>query len=297
MTRHATQSEAGPDALPPSPGTKAQSAGTVARALAVLDCFAPSGGTVGVSELARRSGLPKSTTHRLLAVLVEFGLVERTLAGYRLGRRLAELARVSVGSRLPDLRDRILPHLQDLYELTHETVQLAVMSGTDVLVLERLHGHRAVAAPIRVGDRQSPHCTAAGKVLLAYATEEVQRCVLNSTLLPLTPATIISPNRLGEAIRQVKEHGVAFDHEELARGIVSVAAPVLGPNRTAIAAISVTGGIGRFRPHEVASAVRRTAHTASVAIRRAALGAQVTRRPGDPTSGRAAAAQQPVYVV
>src|SRR2546423_3003088 len=153
----------------------------VDKAFTVLEAWRHRGETLGSSELARRTGLPKSTTHRLLGMLEAADVVERLGNGYRLGTRLHRFSRVFAARYPHELRDVSLPFLQDLYELTHETVHLAVLDGTDVHCVEKVYGHRRSPVRSRV-DRVLPaHSTALGKALLAYSDATTQRRVLTST--------------------------------------------------------------------------------------------------------------------
>jgi len=125
---------------------------SVGKALTVLDVFLGEGTLLGVSQIAARAQLPKSTTHRLLAVLVEHGYVERVDARYRLGRAIFELGNMVSDCRPRSLRSIAMPYMTNLYEASHATVNLAVLDGSDVLYVEKIYGHRAVDLPSRVGD-------------------------------------------------------------------------------------------------------------------------------------------------
>jgi DNA-binding IclR family transcriptional regulator len=235
---------------------------SVGKAIALLEAFDRPGG-IGVSELSRSSGLPKSTAYRLLQILEEWQLIERSGRRYRLGSRLFEL-----GNRVPyctprSLRDVAHPFLEELYELSHETVHLAVINGTDVLYLEKLYGHNPVRSPSYIGGRVPAYSTALGKAMLAYSSKELVTRVLASQLQPRTPHTVVLPGLFLEQLRRAKDTGVAFDREEASIGLTCVAAPILDKQNQPVAAISISGATSRFRPDEYAAAVRRCA----VAIR------------------------------
>ena len=244
------------------------SLGAVEKAIVVLEAFAPAGGTLGVSELARRASIPKSTTHRLLAVLVEFGLVERRRGGYVLGQRLDDLANLSVDGRLTRLRERMLPFLQEVYERTNETVQLAALSGQSVLYLDKVCGHRSLNIPSRVGSRGPAHRSVVGLALLAHsrylaeADEPVRLHSVGEPGIARLPAALIAE------LRRIKEAGVAVGRHEVLEGATTVAAPVLGSERTAVCAISVTGPANRLESRGARLALRNVAHQASLAVRR-----------------------------
>jgi DNA-binding IclR family transcriptional regulator len=224
------------------------------RMFALLEAFRGSD-ELSLAELARRSGLPKTTAHRLVGLLVSEQILERRGNDYRLGLRLFELGELVPRKR--SLREAALPFLQDLFEATHETIHLAVLDGTDVVYLERISGHRKVKAPSAVGGRFPAHATGVGKALLAF-TPDAARTVLARPLLRVTPYTITAPNVLADELRRIAAAGVAFDREESTPGVSCVAAPVL-VGHEAVAALSVTGPSARMQPETLAPAVRTAA--------------------------------------
>jgi DNA-binding IclR family transcriptional regulator len=228
------------------------------RAVTLLRAFGADEPVLSLAELARRTGLPKPTVHRMAADLVELRLLDRVEAGYRLSGGLFELGmRASVERSLLELA---MPFLQDLYERTHETVHLGIAEGQEVVYVAKIGGHRQAASPSRPGGRMPMHCTAIGKVLLAYADPAVRTAVLGRPLERRTPHTIVAPGLLQRQLDAVLEKGVAFEQEESTVGLRCVAAPVLDPSgRQTVAAISVTGPVGRFRPEQHVAAVRAAA--------------------------------------
>ena len=171
---------------------------------------------LGLSELARRTGLAKATVHRLATELVTLDYLERSGTRFRLGCRLFEL-----GQRVPRpavLREAARPFMEDLLIATHETIHLAVRDGHEVLYVEKLAGRRRVAAPSRVAGRMPLHCTATGKAILAFSPPDVQARVLESRLARRTPFTITDPRALGAELRRVAHDGLAVEMEETRHG-------------------------------------------------------------------------------
>ncbi|MFF4316328.1 IclR family transcriptional regulator [Streptomyces sp. 900105755] len=234
------------------------------KAVALLDCFRPEGGAFRLTELAARSKLPKTTVFRLCADLVRLGLLERDADTYRLGGALFELG--SLVPRRHDLREAALPFLQDLFEATHETVHLGVREGHEVVYVERIHGHDALRLPSRIGGRLPLTCTGVGKALLAFSGAELVEEVLAAPLPRLTPHSITDPGRLRTAVEQAQVAGLAYEEEEAAPGVSCIAAPVFAGS-TAVAALSVAVPCGRFRPAQLAPAVRTAALGLSRALR------------------------------
>jgi DNA-binding IclR family transcriptional regulator len=231
------------------------------RALSIIDAFDYRDRDITLTELAHRAGLPKATAFRIINELVRWGALERSDRGYQLGVRMFIL-----GEKVPrqcNLRDIALPYLEDLYEATHENVNLGVLHGTDVLFLARVTGHQSSDVILRVGDTLPAHSTSIGKALLAYAPPEVVRQVMTDGLARLTPNTVVMPGVFLRQLRTIAERGYSINSEETHVGVVSVAAPVFGAENQAIAAISITGRSGRFNAHSLAPAVKTAATTLS----------------------------------
>lgn len=233
--------------------------------MALLDCFSPGGGSFRLTELARGAGLSKTTAFRLTGELVRLGLLERDGDTYRLGGRLFELG--SLVPRRSSLRETAVPYLQDLFEATRETVHLGIRDDHDVVYVERIHGHGAVQLPSRIGGRLPLTCTGVGKALLAFSEGELVDEVLAAPLRRLTSYSIDDPVLLRTVIEQVQASGIAYEEQEAADGISCIAAPVFAGRGIAVAAISLAVPRGRFRPAQLAPAVRTAALGLSRALR------------------------------
>lgn len=226
------------------------------KAALILDCLRTDGGAFRLAEITQRTGLAKTTAFRLCADLVRLGLLERHAEVYRLGGKLFELG--ALVPRRHDLRETALPFLQDLFEATRETVHLGVREGAEVVYVERIHGHEALALPSRIGGRLPLTCTSVGKALLAFSGAELLERVLSAPLPRLTRNSVTAPERLRTTIEQVQVAGLAYEEEEAAAGVSCIAAPVFdGP--TAVAALSVAVPCSRYRPAQLAPAVRTAA--------------------------------------
>jgi len=229
-------------------------ASVTSRALAVLGAFDAGHRRLTLSDLARRAGLPLATAHRLAGELQRWGALERADSGeYVIGRRLWDLgllAPVQTG-----LREAAAPFLHDLYAATLATVHLAVRDGGEVLYLERLSGHASVPIVSKVGSRLPLHATGVGKVLLAYAPEEVLAAALGS-LTRITPYTVTQPARLLDQLRRVRADGFATTAEEMTLGACSVAVPVRSPDGEVIAALGLVVPDLRRQQPRLVSALR-----------------------------------------
>ena len=223
------------------------------RGVQVLHAFRPRGGTLTLTELVERTGLPKPTVYRLAEALVDLGLLERQPVGYRPGLGLFELGELV--SAKTDLRETALPFMQDLYEATHETVHLAVREGLDVVYAEKIRGHGGVDTPSRVGGRLPLSSTGVGKALLAHAEPAVVEGVLSRPLRRLTAHSITDPAKLAAELAEIRRTGVAYDREEAALGVGCVAAPVV-VRGLAVAALSLSLPAGRIGEAGPAKAIR-----------------------------------------
>ena len=232
---------------------------SVGKALALLDAFRASDRPMGVTELARIAQLPKSTAYRLLAILREWGYVDRDGSDYFLGAHLFELGNFVPYCQPRGLREVALPHLARLYEATHETVHLAVLEDTDVLYIEKISGQSSTALPSRVGDRFPVEGAALGKAMLAFSDRDAVVKVLTRGLQRMSPYTIVQPDRFVDHLNVIRREGVAFDREESMIGLACVAAPVLGRDRKAIAAVSLAGPTHRFQPDDHVTRVKEAA--------------------------------------
>ena len=208
------------------------------RAVRILETFTPAERELSVTVIARRSGLHVATASRLIAALVEQGLLARSGDGrVRIGVRLWELALRA--SPTLGLRDAAMPFLEDLHAVVGQHVQLGVLDGTDVLFVERLSAPGAVVSYTRVAGRLPLHASSTGMVLLASGPRELQDQVLAGPLVPVTPATITAPTRLRAALADVRRQGFALLPGHLHPDATGLAVPVRDPHGVVVAALSV----------------------------------------------------------
>ena len=228
------------------------------KLLAVLDAFSRDRPVLTLSEVGRAAGVPLSTAHRLVAELTAWGGLERADDGhYRVGLRLWELG--ALAPRGPGLREAALPFMEDLYEVTHENVQLGVRDGTDVVFVERFAARGAVTVLTQVGGRFALPPTGVGLVLLAHAPVELQEEVLAGPLRRHTRHTVVDPRALRAVLAQVRRSGHAVSDRQVTDDAVSVAAPVRrGEQVVAALSIVVRGDsaavVRRFTPGVMAAA-------------------------------------------
>ena len=248
------------------------------RITSVLDAFRDDREAMTVSELARRTALPKTTTHRLAGELIRLGLLERADGELRLGLKLFELGQLVPQQR--SLRDAARPVMADLREATRHSVNLGILEGADVVYVDILAGPDSPRLPTRVGGRWPAHATALGKAILAFSDPASVEAVLDAGLSRVSERTIASPELLRQELDRVRESGLAYDFEESRPGLVCVASPVHGPGGAAAGALSVSGWSARLKADRAGPAVR----TAALTISRA-LGARVVPAAAQPGRG------------
>lgn len=227
----------------------------------MLDCFLDAD-ELGVSDIARRLGVAKSTAHRLLTSLSARGFTDKNpeTGQYRLGLHLFELGQLA-GDRMR-LRRTAAPLLEELRRLTGCTVHLSVVDGSNVVYLERLQAPRGMPGMSVISRRMPSHCTSSGKVITAFDPEAAQaRKAAGFTAL--TSATIRTEADFDRSRAEIRRRGVATNVDETLTGFSSVAAPVLDSSGRALAAISLVGATDQF-----AGNLGRTAQLVSVAARR-----------------------------
>ena len=220
------------------------------KGLALLILLSAASQPQTLDEITRASGLNKTTCFRLLKTLQDFGFVEQETGGkrYRLGPRNISLGAAAMSGI--SLRNLALPHMQRLKELTQETVNLTVLDGSEVVFIERLEANHIISTHHRIGDRLPAHSTCMGKAILAHMPRPKREAVLGRIkFTALTPATITSRAALEKELDQVRREGLAYNREELEKGLCAVAAPVMGYAGEALAALNVAFPLVRHELH------------------------------------------------
>ncbi|CAN5195987.1 IclR family transcriptional regulator [soil metagenome] len=222
---------------------------SVRNAARLLKQFSYRERELGVSELARRLGLGKSTAHRLVATLAGEHLLEqnRETGKYRLGLAVYDLG--AAASVHFALHEAAVPPMAQLRNATGETVQLAVLDGREVVYVERLDSPHTLRLFLEVGRRNWAHCTGTGKVLLAYLPEDrLDRLLDGWELKARTPYTITDQQLLRKELKEIRHRGWGQNLHESEVGVVSVGAPVRNSMGDIVAAMSVAGPAQRMDP-------------------------------------------------
>jgi IclR family transcriptional regulator, KDG regulon repressor len=235
MARQAKQAEEG--------GTRLSS---VANAILLMKSFSDEHSELGISALAERLGLAKSTVHRLASTLMEAGMLEQNpeTGKYRLGLAIFELG--SLVRRRIDISLEAKPWLMTLREQTGETVDLSVLDHGGVVCVNFLESKKVNRISSGIGMRKPVHCTAEGKALIAFQSAATIERILGARLERRTPRTLIDPGALKEELATVRARGYATDDEEYELGVRSIAAPIRDDSGNSVAAVGVAGPTQRL---------------------------------------------------
>ncbi|PRW63519.1 IclR family transcriptional regulator [Actinopolyspora mortivallis] len=236
------------------------------RAFTLLRILNTRGFPLTLKELSEYSGIPKSSTHRLLNALINRELVERVGATYRISGCAIEFG--DEAGRFHVLRSRLLPYLTRLREVTGYTVELSVLVGPEVTAVCRLGGRDSQHEDTERSDRVPAHTTAAGKVLLAHDSNAAQRYIGTGYFHATNPTTAASEADLLREFHEARQCSVTFDGVDTPSGRRSAATPVWGTSRVPVAALSVTAGSSVFREALARRALLSTARHASAVLRR-----------------------------
>ena len=218
---------------------------SVGSALDVMECFATDG-ELGVSDIARRLGVAKSTAHRLLQTLASRGFVEQVSHSgqYRLGMHLYELGALALARN--ELRHAALPFLRQVATATGLTVNLSVPDGPDVVFVERIENSDGLRILGHFGRRLPAHTTSSGKAIAAWnAAADLAR--RRAGFPPRVSHTVRTEADWDRCLENVRKLGYAVSHSESFDGASSVAVPVI-VRRVAIASVSVFGPSDMIQP-------------------------------------------------
>ena len=210
------------------------------RALRVLDTLPEKEEGFGVLELAERLGLPNATVHRILATLKKEGYViqDPSTEKYKLGPKILTLAKRVLENQ--NLRQIALPYLKELKETTGETAHLIILEGEEAICVESVESSNNMRMCSPVGEKNPLHCTAVGKVLLAYLPEEARESFLEKPLTRYTPNTLTSPEELRRELEKIRRDGYALDREEYQVGVRCIAAPIIDSGGKVPAAVGIS---------------------------------------------------------
>jgi DNA-binding IclR family transcriptional regulator len=219
---------------------------SLARGLKILDILSQAQDGVSITELAERLGVDKGSASRLVATLAGYGYAEKDeqTRRYHLGSQVVTLSR-SLLTRLP-LREAAKPFLRELMERTGECAHLAVPAQGKVLYIDQVESPATLRVNAEVGTMNPLHCTALGKVLLAFGDLEIP-----TDLEAFTQHTLIDSGRLRKNLEQIRRQGYALDDEEFDLGVRCIAVPLWNFRGKLVGSMGVSGPATRVTPERL----------------------------------------------
>jgi DNA-binding IclR family transcriptional regulator len=225
-----TQESSGGAGAPPS---------MIERMTLIMEAFGDRTARLRLDEIATYTGLPRSTSHRILEQLVRLGWLRHTQDGYALGQRALQLG--GSVSNHGEIRAAAVPLLEELHARTGKVVHLGILDFADVVYLDKIGGPAAPALPSRVGGRAPAHAVSLGKAMLAWLPPEEADTLFDGGMKARTHNTITNLVVMHQELRRIRgRHGLAFERDEYVLGISCVGAAVRGPEGV-VAGISLCG--------------------------------------------------------
>jgi DNA-binding IclR family transcriptional regulator len=246
---------------------------SIAKMMAILECFSTLDRRLSVAEIARRTDIPRGTAHRIIRTMRDFGLLEqeRQREEYALGMKLFEIGTTVLANM--DLHREARSDIDSLTRVTGETVHLSVFDGRNSTVVKRTEKGGNRTNTLFVLDSSPAHATASGKSALAFQPEREIERFISMGLRQVAPNTITDPAALRAELAEIRRRGFAVDNEELTPGIKCVGSPIRSASGRVFAAISVSGPARRFTPERIDAFSKLVIHHA------AAISAQLGYRP------------------
>jgi len=219
---------------------------SLVKAVNLLECFSVQQPEWGVSEIARKLELQKSTVYNILSTYESLGYVVQNPENgkYHLGLKVLTLGYI-VNHHM-GLREMFLPQLTRIAEETQETCYLGILDQEEVLYIESTYPPGQPKARNILGERAPLYCTGLGKAMLAFMPREEQERILSRDMRKYTDYTVTDPRALAEKLEIIRSQGYSTDDMEHEWGIRCIAVPVFGANGQVFAAVSVSGPSVRF---------------------------------------------------
>ncbi len=241
---------------------------SIDRVIDILEALAEEKGISGLTALAQKTGLHKSTVHRLLNTLLQRGYIEKEPGNdnYQLGMKLLFLGS-AILDRM-DIRRIAKPFLEEISKLTREVVHLAILDNGETVYIDKVEGtDSSIRMYSQVGKRGPVHCTGVGKILLSgLDNTEVESILKEKGMRKYTENTITDLSEFKAHLEEVRQRGYALDEREHEEGIRCIAVPIHDLKGRIIAAISVSGPVMRFtneRVEDLKAELLKTSHNIS----------------------------------
>jgi DNA-binding IclR family transcriptional regulator len=215
--------------------------GSLGKMLSVLDCFSRDDRALSVLTISERTGLPRTTVHRIVASLKALGMIDqdRDREKYRLGLKLFELGNTVLANM--DVQREADDCVITLVNKTRQSVHLGVFDGFEIVMVSRANPQAGQPNRVVTLESAAAHCSGTGKAALAFQPEEVIRRIVQHGLRAFTVNTITSEKALRADLQMIRKHGYSFDDCEYEEWRRCIAAPIRNAGGRVFAAISVTG--------------------------------------------------------
>ena len=213
---------------------------SLSKGLSILNLFSKTHSNLSVTQISRMLNINKTTAYRLVTTLksMDFLIQDEKTKLYRLGPRVIQIGFEAVESL--ELRQFAFHHMENIAVATEETVELGILEGSDLVVIERIPSPKYLPTYLRVGTRLPVHCTSMGKAILAFMEEKEKEKLLNGIKLePWTKYSICNKDELKKNLARIRKVGYAINDGELTEGVFAIGAPIFS-YKNVVGAISVS---------------------------------------------------------
>jgi len=221
------------------------------KGFSIISLLSRHGSPLKLEDLVKLSGMKKTSCFRILQTLTRAGFAARDTdtGGYFIGPQMISIGLAALGSR--GVRELTLPFMKEICRKTGETVNLAILSGPDVIFVERLQSAHIIETTLHIGYRLSAHLSSMGKAILAHLPEAELNLVLKKIRFEKkTETSIATVAALKKELKKVRKVGFAVNDEELEKGLFAIAAPLIDHTGTAVAAINISFPLMRHSREE-----------------------------------------------
>lgn len=228
----------------------------VTKLLNIIELLSETQKELSINEIARLTGSPVNSVYRICLILESRGYIKKDFYTglYQLGMSFHKIGEAAV-NRI-DFRRYALPVMDSLCDESGETVHLCVFSGGMLVLLDQIETKQPIKIHVESSSVLLPHASAFGKVILAHLDEDESGGCAPGELVPLTPHTITSADRLKEQFEEIRLSNTAYDMEEYMEGVVCIGSAVFGKNAKAAGAIGIMGPKYRFDDEKIASCAK-----------------------------------------
>jgi DNA-binding IclR family transcriptional regulator len=236
---------------------------SLSKLVRVLDCFSVNDRNLSLAEICQRTGLPRSTAHRMMASLRDVGFLDQDKERdrYRLGLKLFELGSVALSNL--DLHREARPMVDALRRISGQSVHLAVFDGSRAVVIQRADSSSESSGGMTFIENAPAHCTSVGKAILAYQSEEVVDRLIAGGLQRFTESTITKGEALKAELKKIRKRGFSIDEGEHQPGLRCIGAPIRNQAGQVFAGLSISGPAWQLPISEVDDFAKVVMHHAN----------------------------------